>query len=83
VDAGQKPVYKLSIWDTGDGMTGEETVEYINHLASSSGELHLLPICSPEGLRGNPRNHANARKQGQNVPISRSFGPPARSPSRT
>jgi hypothetical protein len=37
VDAGQKPVYKLSIWDTGDGMTGEEMVEYINHLASSSG----------------------------------------------
>jgi hypothetical protein len=32
VDAGQKPVYKLSIWDTGDGMTGEEMVEYINHL---------------------------------------------------
>lgn len=37
VDAGQKPTYKLSIWDTGDGMTGEEMVEYINHLASSSG----------------------------------------------
>ncbi|HEY4451358.1 MAG TPA: hypothetical protein VGN13_07160 [Solirubrobacteraceae bacterium] len=37
VEAGQKPVYKLCIWDTGDGMTGEEMVEYINHLASSSG----------------------------------------------
>jgi hypothetical protein len=37
IDAGQKPVYKLSICDTGDGMTGEEMVEYINHLASSSG----------------------------------------------
>lgn len=37
VEAGQKPIYKLSIWDTGDGMTGEEMVEYINHLASSSG----------------------------------------------
>jgi hypothetical protein len=37
VDVGQKPIYKLSIWDTGDGMTGEEMVEYINHLASSSG----------------------------------------------
>jgi hypothetical protein len=37
LEAGQQPVYKLSIWDTGDGMTGEEMVEYINHLASSSG----------------------------------------------
>jgi hypothetical protein len=35
VEAGQKAVYKLSIWDTGDGMTGDEMVEYINHLASS------------------------------------------------
>lgn len=35
VEAGEKPTYKLSIWDTGDGMTGEEMVEYINHLASS------------------------------------------------
>jgi hypothetical protein len=37
VEVGQNPVYKLSIWDTGDGMTGLEMVEYINHLASSSG----------------------------------------------
>jgi hypothetical protein len=37
LDAGQSPIYKLSIWDTGDGMTGEEMVEYINHLASSVG----------------------------------------------
>lgn len=37
LEAGQKPVYKLSVWDTGDGMTGEEMVEYINHLASSVG----------------------------------------------
>jgi hypothetical protein len=37
LESGQKPVYKLSIWDTGDGMTGPEMVEYINHLASSVG----------------------------------------------
>ena len=30
-------VYKLSITDNGIGMTGEEMVRYINHLASSSG----------------------------------------------
>ncbi len=41
VEAGQTPVYKLSIWDTGDGMTGEEMMEYINHLASSVGEQAL------------------------------------------
>jgi hypothetical protein len=40
-EAGQTPVYKLSIWDTGDGMTGDEMVEYINHLASSVGEQAL------------------------------------------
>lgn len=37
VEDGKKPVYKLSVWDTGDGMTGDEMVEYINHLASSVG----------------------------------------------
>lgn len=37
VEAGQKPVYKLSLWDTGDGMSGDEMVEYINHLSSSVG----------------------------------------------
>jgi hypothetical protein len=37
LDAGEVPAYKLCIWDTGDGMTGEEMVEYINHLASSVG----------------------------------------------
>lgn len=40
-DAGQSPVYKLSVWDTGDGMTGEDMGEYINHLASSVGEQAL------------------------------------------
>lgn len=37
IEAGEKPVYKLSIWDTGDGMTGDEMVKYINHLSSSVG----------------------------------------------
>lgn len=41
IDAGQEPVYKLSIWDTGDGMTGPEMVEYINHLSSTVGEQAL------------------------------------------
>jgi len=30
-------VYKLSITDTGDGMTGDDMIRYINHLSSSSG----------------------------------------------
>jgi hypothetical protein len=37
LEGGQNAIYKLSIWDTGDGMTGDEMVEYINHLASSVG----------------------------------------------
>ena len=37
IEAGETPVYKLSLWDTGDGMTGDEMVEYINHLSSSVG----------------------------------------------
>jgi hypothetical protein len=37
LEAGEQPVYKLSVWDTGDGMTGEEMVRYINHLSSSVG----------------------------------------------
>lgn len=32
-----KGVYKLSITDTGDGMTGDEMVKYINRLSSSGG----------------------------------------------
>src|SRR2546423_15272726 len=31
----QSGVFKLSITDTGDGMTGEEMVKYINQLSSS------------------------------------------------
>jgi hypothetical protein len=61
VESGQQPVYKLSIWDTGDGMTGPEMVEYINHLASSSGVQALdrnfgvgakitAGVANPEGL---------------------------------
>jgi len=30
-------VYKLSITDSGDGMTGEDMIKYINHLSSSGG----------------------------------------------
>src|SRR5262245_25675341 len=30
-------VYKLSITDNGDGMTGDEMIQYINQLSSSSG----------------------------------------------
>lgn len=37
IEAGEKHIYKLSVWDTGDGMTGEEMVKYINHLSSSVG----------------------------------------------
>lgn len=37
LEGGQGPAYKLSIWDNGDGMTGDEMVEYINHLSSSVG----------------------------------------------
>ncbi|HEV8580221.1 MAG TPA: hypothetical protein VGX68_14225, partial [Thermoanaerobaculia bacterium] len=30
-------VYKLCITDSGDGMTGEDMIKYINHLSSSGG----------------------------------------------
>src|SRR5512139_2072372 len=30
-------VYKLSVTDNGDGMTGEDMIQYINHLSSSGG----------------------------------------------
>ncbi|MBZ5559958.1 MAG: ATP-binding protein [Acidobacteriia bacterium] len=35
LDLGDHPTYKLSITDTGCGMTGEEMRQYINHLSSS------------------------------------------------
>lgn len=35
-------VYKLSIADTGDGMTGPEMVKYINHLSSSVSEQSFM-----------------------------------------
>ncbi|HKP90629.1 MAG TPA: hypothetical protein VJT75_11740 [Thermoleophilaceae bacterium] len=61
LESGQKPTYKLSIWDNGDGMTGPEMVEYINHLASSVGVQALdrnfgvgakitAGVSNPEGL---------------------------------
>jgi len=31
----EQPVFKLCVVDTGDGMTGQEMVKYINHLSSS------------------------------------------------
>ncbi|MBV8544678.1 MAG: ATP-binding protein, partial [Acidobacteria bacterium] len=34
-------VYKLSVIDTGEGMTGEEMVKYLNHLSSSVAEQSL------------------------------------------
>lgn len=35
-------VYKLSVTDNGDGMTGDDMVKYINHLSSSGGvQSHL------------------------------------------
>lgn len=61
LDAGKPPLYKLSIWDTGDGMTGDEMLQYINHLSSSSGVQALnanfgvgakitAGVANPEGL---------------------------------
>src|SRR5687768_13093670 len=35
-------VYKLSVTDAGDGMTGDEMVHYINQLSSSSAEQSFL-----------------------------------------
>lgn len=37
----ERPVYKLCVTDTGDGMTGEEMLRYINQLSSSLGEPSL------------------------------------------
>jgi hypothetical protein len=59
LDLGDHPTYKLSITDTGCGMTGEEMCQYINQLSSSSS------IQSSEGNYGvgakvaaATRNHA-------------------------
>jgi len=41
IAAGQHRLYKLSIIDNGEGMTGQELVKYINHLSSSSTEQSL------------------------------------------
>jgi hypothetical protein len=40
-ELGDHPAYKLSITDTGDGMTGGEMVRYINQLSSSMTEQSL------------------------------------------
>ncbi len=37
IEQGQPLVYKLSVYDTGDGMSGQEMLRYINHLSASSG----------------------------------------------
>ena len=40
-ELGDNPVYRLSITDSGDGMTGDEMVRYINQLSSSVSEQSL------------------------------------------
>jgi hypothetical protein len=37
----EAPIFKLSVTDTGDGMTGQEMVRFINQLSSSSSEQSL------------------------------------------
>src|SRR5207245_2874480 len=51
--------YKLSITDTGDGMTGEELVKYINHLSSSSGvQSHIANFGVGAKIAAATRNQA-------------------------
>lgn len=52
-------LYKLSITDTGDGMTGEEMIEYINHLsASGNGQSHFANFGVGAKIAAATRNHA-------------------------
>jgi len=52
-------VYKLCITDTGDGMTGEEMVKFINQLSSSVGEQSLMGNYGVGGkIAAATRNHA-------------------------
>jgi hypothetical protein len=52
-------LYKLSITDTGDGMTGEEMVQYINHLsASGNGQSHHGNFGVGAKIAAATRNHA-------------------------
>ena len=52
-------LYKLSITDTGDGMTGEEMVKYINHLsASGNGQSHHGNFGVGAKIAAATRNHA-------------------------
>lgn len=52
-------VYKLSITDTGDGMTGEEMEKYINQLSSSGSEQSLFANYGVGGkIATATKNHA-------------------------
>lgn len=51
-------VYKLSITDNGDGMTGDEMVQYLNHLSSSSGvQSHIANFGVGAKIAAATRNH--------------------------
>ena len=58
-DLAVEPVYKLSVTDTGVGMTGEEQIRYINHLSSS---IHKQSMDGNYGVGAKiaamPQNHA-------------------------
>jgi hypothetical protein len=52
-------LYKLSITDTGDGMIGEEMVQYINQLsASGNGQSHFTNFGMGAKIAAATRNHA-------------------------
>lgn len=52
-------VYKLCITDTGDGMTGEDMIKYINHLSSSAGvQAHNANYGVGAKIAAATRNHA-------------------------
>jgi hypothetical protein len=52
-------LYKLSITDTGDGMTGEEMVRYINHLSASGNvQSHYANFGVGAKIAAATRNHA-------------------------
>jgi hypothetical protein len=52
-------LYKLSVTDNGDGMTGEELVQYINHLsASGNPQSHYANFGVGAKIAAATRNHA-------------------------
>lgn len=52
-------IYKLSITDTGIGMSGPDMVEYINHLSSSGGlQAHFANFGVGAKISAATRNHA-------------------------